>query len=197
MGGLGGCFVGGVMNLRPYRITREVRTSIAVGCFGMALPESALLLAGFVLAHSAWSISDAPELLVPLAMIERNSKREVLRFESPTQEEAIAKGKTHLADLKDVDSWAFAREGLLNENGKKVDVISVDIWSRGSNERITLIQRFEPFSVRKHFRLIGEPDVSVDGVIQDKAHSQKVLETVRKGVAQHSKVAPLWDTWKR
>lgn len=171
-------------------------TLVAIACLGMALSESALFLAGFVLAHSAWSISDAPELLVPLAIIERNSERRILRFEAKTQEEAIAKGKTHLAGLIDVDSWAFAREGLLNESGKKVDVISVDIWSRDSRDRITLIQRFEPFSVRKHFRLIGEPDVSLNGVIQDRAHAQMVLDAVRKGVHQHSKAGPLWENWK-
>lgn len=38
----------------------------------MPVPEATALLAGFVLAHAAWSVSDLPEgqLLVPLAMIE-------------------------------------------------------------------------------------------------------------------------------
>src|SRR6476620_7258122 len=121
----------------------------------MALPESALLLAGFVLAHAAWSISDAPELLVPLAALKQNGQRKMLRFEADTQEEAIAHGKSEMAaHAVDVDDWAFARQGLLNEKGQKVDVISVDIGARGSAQRITLIQRFEPYAKRHRFRLL-------------------------------------------
>jgi len=58
-----------------------------------------LLLAGSVLAHAAWSISDAPDLLVPLAIVERNGQREVMRFEADTQPEAIAHGKAKMATL--------------------------------------------------------------------------------------------------
>jgi hypothetical protein len=162
----------------------------------MALPESALLLAGFVLAHAAWSISDAPELLVPLAAVEQNGQRKMMRFEADTQEEAIAHGKSEMAARGvDVDDWAFAREGLLNEKGQKEDVISVDIGARGSAQRITLIQRFEPYAKRHRFRLLGDPEVSIDGHIQDPATVRDLLTTVRRGVGQHPKVASLWDAW--
>lgn len=42
----------------------------------MPVPEATALLAGFVFAHAAWSVSDLPEgqLLVPLAMIEEGSE---------------------------------------------------------------------------------------------------------------------------
>jgi hypothetical protein len=113
----------------------------------MAIPESALLLAGFVLAHAAWSVSDAPELLVPLAMVERGGQREAMRFEASSQQEAIAHGKAKMAALREeVDEWAFAREGLIDEKGQKVDVISVDIGVKGSAQRVTLIQHFERIS---------------------------------------------------
>jgi len=44
----------------------------------MSIPTIALRLAGFVLAHAAWSISDVPrgELLVPLAIVERQGQRQ-------------------------------------------------------------------------------------------------------------------------
>src|ERR1700737_4330986 len=162
----------------------------------MAIPESALLLAGFVLAHAAWSVSDAPELLVPLAIVERGGQREVMRFEADTQQQAIARGKAKMAALSgDVDGWAFAREGLIDEKSGKVDVISVDIGVKGSTQRITLLQRFEPYAKREHFRLLGDPEVAIDGHIQDPAKVKDLLATVRRGVSQHSKVAPLWDSW--
>jgi hypothetical protein len=160
------------------------------------IPESALLLAGFVLAHAAWSISDAPDLLVPLAVVERNGQREIIRFNADTQEEGIAHGKAKMAAVGgDVDEWAFAREGLFNEKEEKVDVISIDIGVKGSTQRITLIQRFEPYAKRNHFRLLGEPEVVIDGNLQDSTKVMDLLVSVRRGVSQHSKVAPLWDGW--
>jgi hypothetical protein len=162
----------------------------------MPLPESALLLGGFALAHACWSISDEPTLLCPLAIVEKNCQRELLRFEADTQVAAIANGKEVLVSLKDADAWAFAREGLFNEGDKKTDVISREVWAKGSSETVILIQRFEPFVSRKHFRLIGEPEVSVKGILQDKAWAEAVLTTINKGVMQHSKVAPLWAGWK-
>jgi hypothetical protein len=162
------------------------------------IPESALLLAGFVLAHAAWSISDAPDLLVPLAMVERNGQREIMRFEADTQEEAIAHGKAKMATLSgDVDVWAFAREGLFNEKEGKVDVISVHIGVKGSAQRITLIQRFEPYAKRNHFRLIGDPEVVIDGNLQDPTKVKDLLVSVRRGVSQHSKADSLWDGWHK
>lgn len=164
----------------------------------MVIPESALLLAGFVLAHAMWSISDVSELLVPLAILERNGKREVLRFEGDTQEEAISNGKATMAALgADVEQWAFAREGLLNEHGDRVDVVSIDIGTKGSTTKITLIQRFEPYSKRHHFLLIGDPEIVIDGTVQESAKMKGLLETVHHGVSQHAKAGLLWDGWHR
>jgi hypothetical protein len=91
----------------------------------------------------------------------------------------------------------FARENLMNENGRKVDVISVDIWAKGANDRVTLIQRFEPYANRNHFRLTGEPDVVINGVVQDPTKVLRLAETVRRGIAQHSKASPLWSGWQK
>ena len=163
----------------------------------MAIPDSAFLLAGFVLAHAAWSISDGSDLLVPLAIVERNGQRKILRFEAPTQEEAITQGKAQMASLStNVDVWAFAREGLFDETTGKVDVISVDIGAKGNVQRVTLVQRFEPYGKRHHFRLLGDTTVVIDGHIQDSAKVKDLVSVVRSGVSQHTKVAPLWDSWR-
>jgi len=81
------------------------------------IPDSLILLAGFVLAHSAWSVSDLSkgEFLVPLAIVEKTGQRQLLRFEAQTQEQAIAEGKAALAQRQgQLDAWAFGREGLLS-----------------------------------------------------------------------------------
>ena len=76
----------------------------------MVPPDSLILLAGFVLAHAAWSVSDLPkgELLVPLAIVEKNGQRQLLRFEAPTQAQAIAEGKVlEGAEAARVVSWLY------------------------------------------------------------------------------------------
>ena len=60
-----------------------------------SLPQSALSLAGFTLAHAAWSLSDTHdgELLCPLAVLEQqDGTRRFMRFEADTQEHAIIAG---------------------------------------------------------------------------------------------------------
>ena len=61
----------------------------------MNIIEAALLIVGFTLAHSAWSVSDLPEgeLFVPLAIVESGGERKLLRFEAETQEAAISRGR--------------------------------------------------------------------------------------------------------
>ena len=162
------------------------------------IPESALILAGFVLAHAAWSVSDLPkgQLLVPLAIVEKDGKRQLQRFEAKTQEQAIAEGKATLAKQQlTLDAWAFAREGLMTEAGRKVDVITVDVWVKGMPQPISFIQKFTPYSSGT-FRIHGPPTVVVDGKVVEAAVAASYISGVSKGVQQHPKVAPLWDRWQ-
>jgi hypothetical protein len=165
----------------------------------VTLPGSGLLLAGFVLAHAAWSVSDLPkgELLTPLAMVERGGQRSMTRFEATSQEVAISQGKAAMAKLgKSPDAWAFAREGLIREHGSPVDVLTVDVWAKGMKAPASLIQRFEPFAAKGRFRLIGDPVFVVGGVLQPPSVAKPWLTTLMQGVHQHPKVAALWSTWK-
>jgi len=162
-------------------------------------PGSGLLLAGFVLAHAAWSVSDLPkgELLAPLAMVERGGHREITRFEAASQAAAIAEGRAAMAKLgTSVDAWAFAREGLIRENGGPVDVLTIDFWAKGMKTPASLVQRYEPFATRGRFRIVGEPVIVISGVAQPPEVAKRWLTTVLQGVHQHPKVASLWSTWK-
>src|SRR5438477_458577 len=135
----------------------------------MNLPAPGLLLAGFVLAHAAWSVSDLPkgELLVPLAMVERGGQRSVTRFEAASQATAIAEGKAAMAKLgTSAEAWAFAREGLIRKGSVPIDVLTVDFWAKGMKSPATLIQRYEPFATRGKFKIIGDPMFIIGGVAQ-------------------------------
>ena len=150
----------------------------------MVLPESLILLAGFVLAHAAWSVSDLPkgELLVPLAVVEKNGQRQLLRFEAQTQEQAIAEGKTTLANRQaQLDAWAFGREGLMPEGTGKVDVLTVDAWARGMARPITFVQRFKPYSSGA-FGITGDAMVVVDGKVLEGAEAARMVSSLYDGV---------------
>lgn len=161
-------------------------------------PESAILLAGFVLGHAAWSISDLPKgaLLVPLAIVEKNGQRQLLRFEAQTQDQAIADGKTTLAKRQhEFDAWAFGREGLMQEARGKVDVITVDAWATGMTRPITFVQRFSPYSSGA-FRIKGDPIVVVDGNALEGAEAVQLVKRLYDGVRLHPKAGQLWQEWR-
>ena len=161
-------------------------------------PESAILLAGFVLAHAAWSVSDIPkgELLVPLAIVEKNGQRQLLRFEALTQEQAIADGKATLARRqREFDAWAFGREGLMPEAHGKVDVLTVDAWATGMTRPITFVQRFSPRSSGT-FRIKSDPIVVVDGKALEGAEAAQLVKKLYDGVRQHPKAGQLWQEWR-
>ncbi len=163
----------------------------------MGIPEFAVLLAGFVLGHAAWNVSDLPkgELLVPLAIVEKDGQRQLLRFEAETQEQAITNGKAAVAKLEaEADAWAFAREGQLKDGDKYVDVISVDAWAKGMAAPITFVQPFQPFASGK-FKVLGEPWVVIDGKVQSPAVSKQLISQLHRGIQSHSKAAEHWSEW--
>jgi hypothetical protein len=162
------------------------------------IPESLVLLAGFVLAHAAWSASDLSkgELLVPLAIVEKNGQRQLLRFEAPTQEQAIAAGKAALAQRQpQLDAWAFVRQGVFTEGARKMDVLSIDAWANGMARPITFVQPFSPYSSGA-FRIRGSAMAVVDGKALKGADADRLVRQLYEGVLRHPKVAPLWQGWR-
>ena len=162
------------------------------------IPDAGLWLAGFVLAHAAWIVSDLPkgELLVPLAIVEQGGKRALMSFEADTQEEAIKRGKAKMAELTGaVDAWAFVRDGRVTEAGRAVDVLVVDFWAKGMDAPMSVLQRYEPFAARGRFRVISQPDLVIKGVVQAPDAAAPHVSRIRAGIAQHPNAASLWDSW--
>ena len=164
-----------------------------------SLTSDPILLLGFTLAHSAWSVAEAEaeELLCPLAFIERDGNLEVIRFESDTQEGAISKGKEYINLHKEnAVVSSFAREGLFPEQNKKVDVLLVECWARNDTKHYGVIQKFLPNEGKGKFRLVDEPILLIDGVIQTEGTASKLKENLELGIKSHSNVAQLWNQWK-
>jgi hypothetical protein len=164
----------------------------------VAIPDAATLLAGFVLAHAAWSVSDLPEgdLLVPMAITEVGGERKLTRFEAETQEQAIAKGKEFVADQQASSSaWAFAREGQMKTSDGYIDVLVVDAWAKGMTEPITFIQPFQPYASGA-FKLLGPAVPVVAGSMLSPEQSEPYLSVLYRGVGGHGKAAALWESWQ-
>jgi len=161
--------------------------------------KDSFLLAGFALAHAAWSVSDLPdsELLVPLAVVERGGQRELLRFEADTQEEAIKKGKRAVIEEIDADAWAFAREGALRLQATQLpqDVLVVDFWVEGMKNPSTIIQPFVRYTEGGRFRVVGEMIVTSGGQMLDSSLMQQAVNAINEGIQEHPKVVELWHTW--
>ena len=72
----------------------------------------------------------------------------------------------------------------------------VDFWAKGMERPVTILQCFEPFEKRQHFKIIGDPQIVIDGAMQDGNQVKSMVSRIQKGVAQHSKAGALWKTWR-
>ena len=162
------------------------------------LPSDSLLhLAGFAFAHATWSVSDLPadELLVPLAIVEKEGQHQLLRFEAETQEQAIRDGKDTLAQHESgLNAWVFVREGQVKEGETYVSVLTVEAKRPSTGESVLFLQRFQPFASGK-FALLGQPDVLVEGVTLSVEEANPLVARLLQGVQSHAKASPLWSEW--
>ena len=79
------------------------------------ISEAAAVLAGFVLAHAVWSVSDLPngDGFVPVAIVVVQGERQLRRFVADTPEEAVSKGRAELrAAMSNAEAWAFAHDAV-------------------------------------------------------------------------------------
>jgi hypothetical protein len=90
----------------------------------MTEDDRALLrLAGFALAHAAWSVEDG-ETLCTLAMVERpgDEQRDLLRFEAPTIPESVEHAHDQLATLAPGERAVLIYDGYVTpEGGERTD----------------------------------------------------------------------------
>ena len=128
-----------------------------------ALSYDALYLAGFVLAHAAWSVSDLreDELLCPLAIVEGAEGRRLARFEASSQAEAIGAGQAALkVAIGNGEMVAFAREGTwrpMEPGTSPDDVLTVEFCDESMDRPAMILQRFRRQTANAQFQLLGEP----------------------------------------
>lgn len=166
------------------------------------LPQRALALAGFVLAHAAWSLSDGVDgdLLCPLTVVESgNGERTLARYEAESQEVAIIAGKSAMRDVKnEAAAWAFAREGAWRKMGSEQagDVLAVDFWAAGMPSTATFMQPFSRARNGSRFRIGGVPTLVVGDRLLSADVASPSITAIMDGVNAHTIVAGLWPTWR-
>lgn len=166
------------------------------------LPQRALALAGFVLAHAAWSLSDGVDgdLLCPLTVVESgDGERKLARYEAESQEEAIIAGKSAMREVKDnAAAWAFAREGAWRKMGSEQagDVLAVDFWATGMSSTATFMQPFSRARNGSRFRIGGAPTLLVGDRLLSADVASPSIMAIMDGVKAHTIVAELWQSWR-
>ncbi|MFA5985535.1 MAG: hypothetical protein WC782_16070 [Methylococcaceae bacterium] len=162
----------------------------------MIILDQAVLLAGYLLAHSALNLSYINEVkvLTPFSICLKNGQLQSKFHKGTNQAEAVALAKDELKlNQSKCDAWAFAREGTLEENGRLTNTLSVSSWSAGMQEPIVLVQRFER---EPKFKLINDPIIGVDGAIAiNSEQSKNILSLLYKGISQHEDGGLLWSSW--
>lgn len=161
----------------------------------MNILDQAILLAGYLLAHSAENLSyvDEVKILTPFSICLRGKELHTKFHTGKTQAEAIETAKQELAANHDkCDAWAFAREGRLDENNEVTQTLSISAWSTGMKDSAVFIQRF---TRSPKFKLIGEPMVAIDGVVLESTKLGPVLAVLRTGISRHQDGGPKWDSW--
>jgi hypothetical protein len=154
---------------------------------------------GFALAHAAYVAStfEGPAGLMPLAVVAREGKTMLSWFAADTQFDAITEGKAEMAKLgATADVWAFARDGIWDEETVPTDAISVDFWVKGMNAPATVVQLYESLAKHGHFRLLDEPKLITLGKVRLDDKARLTIAAILQGIRHHPQAAILWPGWK-
>lgn len=157
-----------------------------------AVSASALKLAGFLMAHAFWIISDLDQgdAYVPQALCEGSAGRELFVFEADTQAEAVAKGKSFMAEnAASYDRCAFARDGHVQTKEGYIDVLSIDVVERKARG-LTIIQAYLKAETTGLALLGDEELLAREG---DPAPPSDAVASLRAGAAEHEHARLVWE----
>ena len=154
---------------------------------------TALKLAGYLLAHAVWVVSELEEgeAYVPQALCETtDGSRELFVFEAQTQAESVERGKQFLAERHAVfERCAFARDGQVNGEIGYVDVLILDIVEGPLPPKLTLIQPYRRFP---EFSLLGDELLLTDKGQLEASAADYAAEALRSGAIEHPGAVATW-----
>jgi hypothetical protein len=165
--------------------------------------DRALHMAGFALAHAAFSVCELAEgNLAPFGLFRRWSllapKTEMSRFFTGTLEGAVAAGRSEVAARKmKCQCWALAFESYLTYSGGKVDAFTIEAGDKKMSVHFSVLQPFQPFASGT-FKLLGPPGFvmgNIEGRIVEGEAAGRFTRALRQGVDNHPKAPACWQRW--
>ena len=157
------------------------------------LHQPIIKLAGFALAHAAWSVSKG-ETLCTMAFTENGSNRQLFRFEADTIPESVEIGRQHLNDLQaELERWILVFDGYVTLGDEKLDALVMQLWSHRPETLARIVQPYRPRTRLRRFKVLGNPIFadSAGALREDANYQQWFLD----GVHEHPKVSELWEKW--
>ena len=147
-----------------------------------------LRLAGFALAHAAWSVEDG-ETLVTLAFVEIEAgDREAVRYEFETIPEALDAAHEHIAEqLRGGGHAALVVDGYMTlDGGERTDALFVDLFGTDGQRVGKIAQAYRPAKRSRipfvgrasGFAILGEP--VIDRSIDVENAERLLLEGIRE-----------------
>ena len=158
-----------------------------------SISENALRLGGFLLAHATWIITDLGpgELYVPQALCIKDGELSLNVFEADTQVEAVANSKAFMEnEAENFDGCAFARDGLVRQGDKPVDILIIDMANEDGDFVLTMIQ---PYSKEEGMRLLGpETFLTPDGSVVADDTANALRPITGEGANSHEGANENW-----
>ena len=165
----------------------------------MGLSAGALKLAGFLMAHGLWSISEqsAADVYVPQALCETASgERRLITFDAATQEQSLEDARSFMGSTAgQFAECAISRKSEVGlGDGQSTSALVIELSSAG--QEVTVLQAFSPASGENGFRLLGD-ELLLDprGTPLPRGDANAAIVSLREGAADHPGTARNWASW--
>jgi len=154
--------------------------------------ERAVELAGFFAAHGIWCVAEGETLVPILAFRRDDGEQEFRRIEAEELHDAVAQGKTWMADNPERVSCAvLVYDALIPLPGGKTDCLMLEVHSYAP-----VLQTLSIALPYRHARKPGGLVVHRPKFFANQEEKQAVAdlgEAFFRGVAQHEKGAAVWN----
>lgn len=165
----------------------------------MALSAGALQLAGFLLAHGFWTISEqtAQDRYVPQALCETVAgERRLVTFDAPTPEQSQADARSFMgSSAGQFARCAFSRDAQVPlGQGQSATALVIDL--RDGGRELTIVQAYRPAVANGGFALLGDELVlDSSGAPLLRSEEGAAITALREGAADHPALSEKWPQW--
>ncbi len=161
------------------------------------VPTAALQLAGFLMAHAFWTVSDMPagSHYQPQSLCMRSDGNRALNtFEGATTLEQDAAAKAFITD--GASRWpdcAVARQVRVGSPKGDVDALVIDVVQYGGSV-MTVVQPFRPGPA--DFRLLGDELLIDNNGPLPPLPAAQAAAAMREGANDHPGLGDKWSQWE-